>query len=74
MHKPAESANLGFAMNQHREPDPSEIAVCAFFIWEAEGRPEGREREHWLQAEMQLEATGAHENWVSKEPPPAEPK
>ena len=53
-------------MKQYRKPTDSEIAVCAFFIWEAEGRPEGRGREHWLQAEMQLEATGAHENWVSQ--------
>ena len=61
-------------MNQYREPDHSEIAVCAFFIWEAEGRPEGRGKEHWLQAEMQLEATGAHEKWVSNEPLSPEPE
>lgn len=54
-------------MHPHRKPSDSEIAVCAFYIWEAEGRPEGRQREHWLQAEMQLEAAVAHENWVSKE-------
>lgn len=57
-------------MDPHRKPSQTEIAVCAFFIWEAEGRPQGREREHWLQAEMQLEATGAHENWVAKETAP----
>lgn len=33
---------------------PDEIAVCAFAIWEKEGRPHGRDVEHWLQAEAQL--------------------
>jgi hypothetical protein len=28
-----------------------EIAFCAYLIWEKEGRPSGREKEHWLQAE-----------------------
>ena len=54
-------------MDQHRKSDEKEIAVCAFFIWEAEGRPDGRQKEHWLQAEMQLEATHAHEAWVSND-------
>ncbi|MFA6560559.1 MAG: DUF2934 domain-containing protein [Verrucomicrobiia bacterium] len=35
-------------------PTPDEIAVCAFAIWEKEGRPHGRDVEHWLQAEAQL--------------------
>jgi hypothetical protein len=61
-------------MNQDRKPSQEEIAVCAFFIWEAEGRPEGREQMHWLQAEMQLEATCAHESWVSKEALPSPPE
>jgi hypothetical protein len=26
----------------------------AHSIWEAEGRPEGRDRDHWLQAEREL--------------------
>jgi len=30
------------------------IAAYAFHIWEQEGRPVGRDREHWLQAEAQL--------------------
>jgi len=34
-----------------------EIALCAYYIWEAEGRPEGRAIDHWLQAELQLRAT-----------------
>ena len=31
-----------------------EIALHAYYIWEKEGRPEGRALEHWLQAELQL--------------------
>ncbi len=31
-----------------------EIAMCAYGIWEQEGRPAGRALDHWLQAELQL--------------------
>ena len=31
----------------------------AFEIWEAEGRPQGRDVEHWLRAEAELKAAGA---------------
>jgi hypothetical protein len=41
------------------EPTPDEIALCAYAIWEGEGRPEGRETEHWQQAEAQLRRTRA---------------
>jgi Protein of unknown function (DUF2934) len=36
------------------EPTHHEIAVCAYCIWEQEGRPEGRALDHWMQAELQL--------------------
>ena len=39
---------------QANTPTPDEIAMCAFAIWEKEGRPHGRDVEHWLQAEAQL--------------------
>jgi len=35
-------------------PVHEDIALCALGIWEAEGRPEGRDREHWLLAESLL--------------------
>ncbi len=38
-----------------------EIALFAFLIYEREGRPTGREHEHWHQAEAQLCAMRAHE-------------
>jgi hypothetical protein len=45
-------------------PAPEEIALCAYLIWENEGRPRGREREHWFQAETQLMACRAHDGWT----------
>jgi hypothetical protein len=41
----------------HEKHDSSledEIAECAYFIWESEGHPIGREAEHWHQAELQV--------------------
>jgi hypothetical protein len=35
--------------------DRSRVEVLAYHIWESEGRPEGRDRDHWQQAEQQLE-------------------
>lgn len=32
-----------------------EISKRAFEIWEKEGQPEGRELDHWLKAEQELE-------------------
>jgi len=40
----------------YQEPTHDEIAACAQRIYEMEGRPEGKAKEHWLQAEAQLVA------------------
>lgn len=40
-------------MNRTRAPTPDEDRMLrerAYYIWEREGRPEGRAREHWLRA------------------------
>ena len=37
---------------------PNHIAALASLIWETEGRPLGRDREFWLQAEALLRAHG----------------
>jgi len=37
-------------------PSEQEIAVQAYLVWEAAGRPHGRAVEHWLKAEAQLRA------------------
>ena len=41
-------------MKAYREPTREEIAICAYSIYEAEGRPQGKDREHWWQAEIHL--------------------
>lgn len=35
-------------------PGHDQIAHRAYQIWEADGRPIGREEKHWLQAEREL--------------------
>ncbi len=35
-----------------------QIARRAFEIWDKEGRPEGKDQEHWLQAEEGLRKEG----------------
>jgi hypothetical protein len=39
-----------------------QIAVCAYFIWEKEGKPAGMEARHWDEAEMQLRICGLHDH------------
>ena len=39
------------------------ISDRAYAIWEAEGRPEGRELEHWVQAELDVTAERAYGLW-----------
>lgn len=56
-------------------PDQQLIALRAYEIWESEGRPEGRHREHWSQAEHEL-AEGSSQERVAGEDtaaPPAAP-
>jgi len=36
-----------------------QIASLSYHIWESEGCPEGRDAEHWAQAEAQLSADAA---------------
>jgi hypothetical protein len=38
-------------------PTHEQIAARAYEIWEAQGRPEGADRENWFEAERQLRAT-----------------
>ena len=52
------------------ESDPdldTRIKARAFQLWESEGRPEGREAEHWDQARQELaEEEGADEGQSRK--------
>ena len=36
------------------QPAPEEIAEAAYFLWLAEGCPEGREEDHWHRAQAAL--------------------
>ncbi len=36
--------------------DDPQVSAKAYEIWEAEGRPHGRDRDHWLMAEAALAA------------------
>ena len=65
------------------EPSPEfeqRVRERAYFMWEAEGRPEGRDREYWERA-RELEAIAAHPNAAllanpkaeHDEPPPEQP-
>jgi hypothetical protein len=36
--------------------DDKAISERAYHIWEAEGRPQGRDREHWERASREIEA------------------
>jgi hypothetical protein len=61
-------------MNQQptMQPTSEQIAVCAYLIWEKQGRPHGRHETHWLQAEKQLKADLAQEAGVLTAPPVTE--
>ncbi len=42
-------------MTQEMTPEmEAQIRVRAYHIWEEQGRPSGQDREHWLQAMMEL--------------------
>jgi hypothetical protein len=36
------------------EPPPDRIAVAAYYLWQREGCPHGRDKEHWLRAVEEL--------------------
>ncbi len=42
------------------EPSKEQIGDLAKRIWEAEGRPEGRDKENWIEAEARLRALFGH--------------
>jgi hypothetical protein len=49
--KPASDASKRAAPQQ---PDLERIRTRAYLLWEQEGRPHGRDQEHWQEAERQL--------------------
>jgi hypothetical protein len=47
------------------KPTEEDIALCAYLIWETEGRPEGRQESHWRQAQAHLSARYVHDLWLA---------
>jgi hypothetical protein len=45
-----------------------DIQTRSYLIWEKEGRPHGRDKEHWFLAERQLAAQAAAPRAASKPP------
>ena len=52
-------------------PNDESIRDRAYAIWEREGRPQGRERDHWLQAAWELSGEAAKAAATSKAAKPA---
>ena len=44
------------------------IRAIAYAIWEEEGRPDGRDEAHWLQAVELVEAEAGEPVWLQREP------
>jgi len=55
------------------QPTSGQIAICAYLIWEEEGRPHGRHEAHWLQAEKQLKVDCTGDDGVLRRPDAATP-
>ncbi len=64
LHAASEPTKMNTTMNMENETQtqiqscPEEVAQRAYQIWQAAGRPTGRDLEHWLQAEAELRAGG----------------
>ncbi len=54
--------------------DHAQIADAAYHLWLAEGRPEGRDHQHWLQARAALETKVAPKKRRAAAKPKAEAK
>ena len=51
----------------------AEIARRAYTLWELEGRPIGRDLEHWLRAEAEFAATQHAQTGKEAPPKPRQP-
>jgi len=46
---------------QPENPVEEETAERAYFLWESEGHPIGKEEEHWREAQRQVNLSHAHD-------------
>jgi len=56
--------------NNDANPTQEQIARRAYEIFEQRGRPEGRDQEHWLEAEAQLRAESGRNAGGNSTPSP----
>jgi hypothetical protein len=69
----ADYAAMSAENSPQQELNPADVAACAYMIWEKDGRPHGRDAEHWFQAETLLRAMRAAETGAAKEAAKAAP-
>jgi hypothetical protein len=61
-HSPPEGKPRDRQTEQGRhEPDEHRVRARAHQIWTEEGKPDGRDKEHWLRARWEIEREGGHE-------------
>lgn len=59
-------------MSKSMPPSEAEIRDQAYFFWEQDGRPGGRETEYWMRATVALSEKADADTLTS--PPPPKPK
>ena len=47
-----------------------QLRQTAYFLWEQDGRPEGRSMEYWLKAKAMLQRQLAYDRWLADGTPP----
>ena len=47
-----------------------QIRQTAYFLWEQDGRPEGRATEYWLRAKQSLQRQLAYDRFLAEGAPP----
>jgi hypothetical protein len=59
-------------MQPDRHPllDDESIRLTAYFLWEQDGRPEGREHEYWLRAKERCLRQSESDLLLALGPPP----
>ena len=46
------------------------IRATAYFLWEQDGRPDGREMHYWLRAKQMYLREQAYDRWLAEGAPP----
>ena len=53
--------------------DEEAVRLTAYFLWEQDGRPEGRQEEYWLRAREQLARQKDYDDQLENNGPDDEP-